>query len=168
MNCETSEEDNFVPFSDLSGLSASLSSQNIAQTSQSWRSETSECRPGEQHRLPTDGSIETHGTKLQPIFLVGGVKPRVSSNAFDDLLGGFTPSDNPSQNQSIGAMKKTELVKAMDPDEAKIFQWKQGKSQNIRTLLSSIHKINWTGARWTECGMHTMSLMNTVQSAELP
>ena len=86
----------------------------------------------------------------------GGVKPRVSSNAFDDLLGGFTPSANPSQNQSIGAMKKTELVKAMDPDEAKIFQWKEGKSRNIRTLLCSLHKIIWTGARWTECGMHQL------------
>ena len=93
----------------------------------------------------------------------GGVKPRVSSNAFDDLLGGFTPSANPSQNQSIGAMKKTELVKAMDPDEAKIFQWKEGKSRNIRTLLCSLHKIIWTGARWTECGMHQLVSSNDVK-----
>ena len=86
-----------------------------------------------------------------------GVKPKVSSNAFDDLLGGFAPtSNNANQNQSIGAMKKVELVKAMDPDEARIFEWKEGKSRNIRTLLCSLHKIIWAGARWTECGMHQL------------
>ena len=94
---------------------------------------------------------------------VGGFKPRLSSNAFDDLLGGFTPSANPSQNQSIGAMKKTELVKAMDPDEAKIFEWKEGKSRNIRTLLCSLHKIIWAGARWSECGMHQLVSSNDVK-----
>ena len=85
------------------------------------------------------------------------MKPKVSSNAFDDLLGGFAPtSNNANQNQSIGAMKKVELVKAMDPDEARIFEWKEGKSRNIRTLLCSLHKIIWAGARWTECGMHQL------------
>ena len=29
-------------------------------------------------------------------------------------------------------MKKVELVKAMDPDEAKIFEWREGKARNIR------------------------------------
>ena len=81
----------------------------------------------------------------------------MASSAFDDLLGGFTPSSrDANQNQSIGAMKKVELVKAMDPDEAKIFEWKEGKARNIRTLLCSLHKIIWSGARWTECGMHQL------------
>merc|ERR1712012_104481 len=80
----------------------------------------------------------------------GGVKPKVSSNAFDDLLGGFNPSSrDANQNKSIGAMKKVELVKAMDPDEAKIFEWREGKARNIRTLLCSLHKIIWSSARWT-------------------
>ena len=87
---------------------------------------------------------------------VGGVKPKVSMNAFDDLLGGFTPSQDSNKNQTIGAMKKDGLVKSMDPDEAKIFEWKEGKSRNIRTLLCSLHKIIWPGARWTECGMHQL------------
>lgn len=92
-----------------------------------------------------------------PGAAAGGVKPKMASSAFDDLLGGFTPSSrDANQNQSIGAMKKVELVKAMDPDEAKIFEWKEGKARNIRTLLCSLHKIIWQGARWTECGMHQL------------
>jgi len=98
-------------------------------------------------------SGDNSGTSSQS----GGVKPKMSSNTFDDLLGSFNPtSKETSQNQSIGAMKKTELVKSMDPDEAKIFEWKEGKARNIRTLLCSLHKIIWSGARWSECGMHQL------------
>eukprot|EP00092_Neocalanus_flemingeri_P012469 GFUD01013442.1.p1 GENE.GFUD01013442.1~~GFUD01013442.1.p1 ORF type:complete len:1133 (-),score=359.01 GFUD01013442.1:1165-4563(-) len=87
----------------------------------------------------------------------GGVKPKVSTSTFDDLLGGFNPTAREgAQNQTIGAMKKTELVKTMDPDEAKIFDWREGKARNIRSLLCSLHKIIWSGARWTECGMHQL------------
>ena len=53
-------------------------------------------------------------------------------------------------------MKKTELVKSMDPDEAKIYDWREGKDRNIRSLLCSLHKIIWQGARWTDCGMHQL------------
>ena len=165
------QEDNFDPFSNLSSLSASLSSQNIAG------SQTKPLNAGGQKPMNNTGFSQSAQSKpMGPNYSrsffseqpsnaggVGGFKPRVSSNAFDDLLGGFTPSGNPSQNQSIGAMKKTELVKAMDPDEAKIFQWKEGKSRNIRTLLCSLHKIIWAGARWTECGMHQLVSSNDVK-----
>ena len=168
-------QDNFDPFSNLSNLSASLSSQNIAGGQNKTVNP-----PGPQKPMNPMGSnagfsqqkpqsSKPMGPNYSRSFFsdssnsTGGVKPKVSVNAFDDLLGGFAPSGNPSQNQSIGAMKKTELVKAMDPDEAKIFEWREGKSRNIRTLLCSLHKIIWAGARWTECGMHQLVSSNDVK-----
>jgi len=84
----------------------------------------------------------------------GGVKPKVSTSTFDDLLGGFNPTNREAGGgKTIGAMKKAEVTKTMDPDDLKIFDWKEGKERNIRTLLSSLHKIIWDGARWQECNM---------------
>ena len=39
--------------------------------------------------------------------------------AFDELLGGFNPtsSNSSTANKSIGAMKKAEVAKTMDPEE---------------------------------------------------
>ncbi|XP_023343351.1 cyclin-G-associated kinase [Eurytemora carolleeae] len=84
---------------------------------------------------------------------LGGVKPRVSQGAFDDLLGGFNPTSRDNQNRTIGEMKKVEVTKTMDPDDIKIMEWKEGKERNIRTLLSSLHKVLWEGARWNECNI---------------
>lgn len=103
---------------------------------------------------PGDG---VGGGGAGPSAQTGGVKPKVSTSTFDDLLGGFNPTaKEAAQNQTIGAMKKTELVKSMDPDEAKIYDWREGKDRNIRSLLCSLHKIIWPGARWTDCGMHQL------------
>lgn len=52
-----------------------------------------------------------------------------------------------NQNRTIGEMKKVEVTKTMDPDDIKIMEWKEGKERNIRTLLSSLHKVLWEGAR---------------------
>ena len=83
-----------------------------------------------------------------------GVKPKAD---FGDLLGGFNPTaKDVNQGKTIGQMKKADLVKTMDPDEAKILDWKEGKSRNIRTLLCSLHKVIFPGTRWTECGMHQL------------
>ena len=167
-------EESFDPFGSLGG---SLSSQNLAGQQQSRQSplNSQQQQPVNPNRSNTSipsTAKPSNPTQMGPNYSRSfftdntnnsmgmggsGVKPKVSSNAFDDLLGGFAPtSNNANQNQSIGAMKKVELVKAMDPDEARIFEWKEGKSRNIRTLLCSLHKIIWAGARWTECGMHQL------------
>jgi len=172
---------NFDPFSNLTNLSASLSSQNISSSmsqktmpgasSTLSNSKTNNIFGGANQVPPpkrNEPSVQMAPNYSRSFFSSnncgengtsqkGGVKPKVSSSTFDDLLGGFNPtSKDSSQNQSIGAMKKSELVKTMDPDEAKIFDWKEGKSRNIRTLLCSLHKIIWQGAKWTECGMHQL------------
>ena len=56
--------------------------------------------------------------------------------------------------KTIGEMKKTIEMKMMDPNEAKVFQWKEGKSRNLRALLCSLDTIIWQDSRWTSCGMH--------------
>lgn len=89
----------------------------------------------------------------------GGVKPKVSNTfqGFDDLLGGFNPmKKDDNQGKTIGQMKKAELVKTMDPEEALIMEWREGKARNIRSLLCSLHKIIFSGTRWTTCGMHEL------------
>ena len=139
-------EDNFDPFGDFGNLSSSMSSQSLAgktnNQTQKPASNSSQMGPNYSRSFFSDNTNNSSSGGS------GGVKPKVSSNAFDDLLGGFNPSSrDANQNKSIGAMKKVELVKAMDPDEAKIFEWREGKARNIRTLLCSLHKIIWSSAR---------------------
>jgi len=162
------QEERFDPFGNFGDLAASLSSQNLSKqqpappmnqtnSSSNFSNMTKPQQPQQQPMGPNYSRSFFSSDNSSSTNNVGGVKPKVSSNAFDDLLGGFTPSSrDANQNQSIGAMKKVELVKAMDPDEAKIFEWREGKARNIRTLLCSLHKIIWQGARWSECGMHQL------------
>jgi len=186
---------NFDPFSNLTNITASLSTQNLSGTGlaskvgkpmnnlanqkppmapnnlnlgvgsqfQSFNASTArgpaQTQPGPQQMGPnySRSFFSTGDTGGGANNQIGGVKPKVNKSTFDDLLGGFNPtSRDATQNQSIGAMKKTELVKTMDPDEAKIFEWREGKARNIRTLLCSLHKIIWSEARWSECGMHQL------------
>lgn len=87
---------------------------------------------------------------------VGG-KAKVSHASFGDLLGGFNPTARDvNQGKTIGQMKKADLVKTMDPDDALILDWREGKARNIRSLLCSLHKIIFPGTRWSECGMHQL------------
>ena len=137
----------FDPFSDLSSLGGSLSSASSVGVAQS---------RGGSRPAPAPAPAANYSRSLFENKQTGGVKPKVATNTFDDLLGGFNPTQSRNQNQSIGAMKKSELVSAMDPDEARIFEWKEGKARNIRTLLCSLHKIIWPGARWSDCGMHQL------------
>jgi len=199
---KNTSNNSFDPFSNLTNLSASLSTQNLSGPAQppkvgqpmnnmNSQNQKAPMAPnnlnlGMGSQFPTFNSSPTFrnsaptpvapaaqhmGPNYSRSFFspsegvsgggasaqIGGVKPKVSTSTFDDLLGGFNPScKEAGQNQTIGAMKKTELVKSMDPDEAKIYDWREGKDRNIRSLLCSLHKIIWQGARWTDCGMHQL------------
>jgi len=190
----------FDPFSNLTNLSASLSSQNLSEAgpNQPYKAgqpmnnlsqqkppmapnnlnlgmgtQFQPFNPSPTYRAPAQS--QPNPAQLGPNYSrsffspgdaggiggsasqSGGVKPKVCTSTFDDLLGGFNPtSKEAAQNQTIGAMKKTEMVKSMDPDEAKIYDWREGKARNIRSLLCTLHKIIWSGPRWTPCGMHQL------------
>lgn len=89
----------------------------------------------------------------------GHVPPKVSEDTFNDLLGGFAASqaaNNDGGGKSIGEMKKKEVMKQMGPEEAQVFEWKEGKARNLRALLCSLDTVLWPGSRWTQCGMHQL------------
>jgi len=199
----TNNNNTFDPFSNLTNLSASMSTQNLSGATKPGQPINNITNPragmasnnlniGKGPQFQSFNSSQTFrtpappptaqqmgpnysrsfftpnegggGVGAAPSSQTGGVKPKVSTSTFDDLLGGFNPtSKEATQNQTIGAMKKSELVKSMDPDEAKIYDWREGKARNIRTLLCSLNKIIWAGARWTECGMHQLVTANDVK-----
>ncbi|TKR82882.1 hypothetical protein L596_016554 [Steinernema carpocapsae] len=84
-----------------------------------------------------------------------GVKPKVTANAFDDLLAsqGFASSTKTS-NRSLAEMRKEEDNKQMDPISIKMRDWTSGKENNIRALLCSLNEVLWEGAdRWNQPSM---------------
>lgn len=97
------------------------------------------------------GSRDDRGTR-KPF----GPKPKVSTDTFGDLLGGFS-SKKANEPRTIGEMRKDVLAKEMDPDKLKIMEWTKGKERNIRALLCSLHTVLWDEeVRWKECGMHEL------------
>ena len=79
---------------------------------------------------------------------------------FQLQLGGFSATSNGGSggSKTIGEMKKKEEIKFMDPNEARVYQWKEGKSRNLRALLCSLDTIIWQDSRWTVCGMHQVKI----------
>ncbi|KAJ8945124.1 hypothetical protein NQ318_001589 [Aromia moschata] len=85
-------------------------------------------------------------------------KPK-SDDVFGDLLGSqgysFTAKKD-STPRTINAMRKEEMATYMDPEKLKVTEWKEGKKNNIRALLCSMHTILWDGAKWNKCEMHQL------------
>ncbi|ELU08049.1 hypothetical protein CAPTEDRAFT_20343 [Capitella teleta] len=93
----------------------------------------------------------------KPAF--GGVGPKVSVNAFEDLLGGhqFVASSAKNEPKTIKDMRKELDLQDMDPEKMAVRDWIEGKEHNIRALLCSLHTVLWEGeAKWKECGMHQL------------
>ncbi|XP_018903296.2 cyclin-G-associated kinase isoform X2 [Bemisia tabaci] len=81
--------------------------------------------------------------------------PNKSGDIFGDLLGsqGYAFSSKKDAGpRTINEMRKEEMAKDMDPDKLKIIEWTEGKKNNIRALLCSMHSVLWEGARW-QCDM---------------
>jgi len=58
---------------------------------------------------------------------------------------------------SIKDIMKEKNKKDVDPNKAKVMEWTDGKSDNIRALLCSLHKVLWDGeSRWEPVGMHQL------------
>ncbi|XP_023165269.2 cyclin-G-associated kinase [Drosophila hydei] len=95
----------------------------------------------------------------------GGPK---NSDIFADILGqqGYSFGSKMHQGpRSINDMRKEELVKDMDPKKVRIMEWTDGKKNNIRALLCSMHMVLWENAKWQRCEMSTMVTPAEVKKA---
>uniref|UniRef100_A0A1I7YGM0 Cyclin-G-associated kinase n=1 Tax=Steinernema glaseri TaxID=37863 RepID=A0A1I7YGM0_9BILA len=140
---------NFDPFAEFlasnsnSAAGSSTRLNDISSAGNSGRA-TPTTRPNySRSNFETSGSTTT------------GMKPKVTANAFDDLLAsqGFSSSSKNS-NRSLADMRKEEENKQMDPVAVAIRDWKAGKEKNIRALLCSLNDILWEGAdKWNQPNM---------------
>ncbi|CAH1155898.1 unnamed protein product [Phaedon cochleariae] len=82
-----------------------------------------------------------------------------SEDVFGDLLGSqgysFTGKKDTGP-RTMNAMRKEEMATYMDPEKLKVMEWIDGKKNNIRALLCSMHNILWEGAKWNKCEMHQL------------
>lgn len=95
------------------------------------------------------------------------VKPK-SGDVFGDLLGsqGYTfTAKKDNTPRSINEMRKEEMATYMDPEKLKVLEWKEGKKNNIRALLCSMHTILWDGTKWNKCEMHQLVTPSDVKKA---
>ncbi|CAF0957547.1 unnamed protein product [Rotaria sordida] len=58
--------------------------------------------------------------------------------------------------ESIGVIRKAELVKEIDPIVLKVREWTEGKKRNIRALLCSLLTVTWPECTWRGCQMHEL------------
>ncbi|XP_021693131.1 cyclin-G-associated kinase [Aedes aegypti] len=82
-----------------------------------------------------------------------------SGDIFGDILGSQGYSFGSLKNQgpkTINDMRKEEQIKEMDPERLKLMEWTEGKKNNIRALLCTVHTVLWPGAKWTKCDMHQL------------
>jgi len=74
---------------------------------------------------------------------------------FDELKN--FPKEADKANKTLKEILKEKNAKEMDPDRIKIMEWTDGKKNNIRALLCSMHKVLWDGeTRWQPVGMHQL------------
>ncbi|XP_033164964.1 cyclin-G-associated kinase [Drosophila mauritiana] len=95
----------------------------------------------------------------------GGSK---NSDIFADILGQQGYSFGSKMNQcprSINEMRKEDLFRDMDPKKVRIMEWTDGKKNNIRALLCSMHTVLWDNAKWQRCEMSTMVTPTEVKKA---
>ncbi|XP_073818394.1 cyclin-G-associated kinase [Musca autumnalis] len=92
----------------------------------------------------------------QPKSSSGTSQQSKSSDIFADILGeqGYKFTSKANQGpRSINEMRKEDLIKDMDPKKVMIMEWTEGKKNNIRALLCSMHTVLWADAKWTKCEM---------------
>ncbi|KAL1122209.1 hypothetical protein AAG570_003614 [Ranatra chinensis] len=91
-----------------------------------------------------------------------------SGDIFEDLLGSqgyaFT-SKKDAGPRTINEMRREEQAKVTDPDRLKVLDWTEGKTNNIRALLTSLHTVVWGEAKWSQCHMHQLISTAEVKKA---
>ncbi|KAH8335658.1 hypothetical protein KR074_008577 [Drosophila pseudoananassae] len=109
----------------------------------------------------------SHFDAPKPGQAAGAGGPK-NSDIFADILGQQGYSFGSKMNQgprSINEMRKEDLVRDMDPKKVRIMEWTDGKKNNIRALLCSMHTVLWENAKWQRCEMSTMVTPAEVKKA---
>ncbi|XP_060528873.1 cyclin-G-associated kinase [Cylas formicarius] len=125
-----------------------------------------------QHHAKSPSGPDYSRTHFDPLNKTGAQKENAKTkkpdDVFGDLLGSqgytFTPKKD-NMPRSINEMRKEEMATYMDPETLKVVEWKEGKKNNIRALLCSMHTILWDGAKWNKCEMHQLVSAGDVKKA---
>uniref|UniRef100_A0A1L8DMS9 Cyclin-G-associated kinase n=1 Tax=Nyssomyia neivai TaxID=330878 RepID=A0A1L8DMS9_9DIPT len=164
------------PFSNLGGLNANWGQPKMPTSSPTQFSSPThggtvpqKVSPSQSttQRSPVEAKADysrTHFAEPAPNATTKGP----AGDIFADILGsqGYTFGSKNSQGpRSINEMRKEEITKDMDPDKLKIMEWTDGKKNNIRALLCSMHMILWTDAKWNKCEMHQLVSAADVKKA---
>ncbi|CAF3580279.1 unnamed protein product [Rotaria sp. Silwood1] len=88
-------------------------------------------------------------------------RPQSSPFDFDTLVreqSGMSDwgSKTRQGTETIGDIRKAELVKELDPIVLKVREWTEGKKRNIRALLCSLSTVTWPECTWGGCQMHEL------------
>lgn len=126
-----------------------------------------------QHHVKSPGGPDYSRSHFEPLNKTNQSKedpkskPK-SEDVFGDLLGsqGYTfTAKKDNTPRTINAMRKEELAVYMDPEKLKVMEWAEGKKNNIRALLCSMHTILWDGTKWNKCEMHQLVTASDVKKA---
>lgn len=124
-------------------------------------------------KSPTDGRADYSRSNFDTLnnknIPENSNKPKANSeDIFRDLLGsqGFNFSAKKENTpRTINAMRKEELATYMDPEKMKVMEWTEGKKNNLRALLCSLHTVLWEDAKWNKCEMHQLVSTADVKKA---
>ncbi|KAJ8920099.1 hypothetical protein NQ315_011754 [Exocentrus adspersus] len=186
---EQSEKKSVDPFAELGNLGSGLSfsSQRItvppSTTPTSGSQTPNRVPPSTPQHIPSATTTPKHQAKspLGPDYSrshfdsLGKNQPQQEAKAkpksddiFGDLLGSqgyaFTGKRD-NAPRTINAMRKEEMATYVDPEKLKVIEWKEGKKNNIRALLCSMHTILWEDAKWSKCEMHQLVSATDVKKA---
>ncbi|KAF7282230.1 hypothetical protein GWI33_003030 [Rhynchophorus ferrugineus] len=179
--------DFFADFGNLSGLNFGSNAQKTQTPQPSMTPNSGNRTPNDAPNTPYSQSASTtpqHQPKQSnaPDYSRSHFEPLNKSNTnkedpktkvksddiFGDLLGSqgykFTAKRD-NTPRSINEMRKEELAVHMDPEKLKVMEWKEGKKNNIRALLCSMHTILWEGTKWNKCDMHQLVSATDVKKA---
>ncbi|VDO03637.1 unnamed protein product [Rodentolepis nana] len=99
-----------------------------------------------------------------------GARPRVTENAFEDLLGGFNSSGaafgssrKNQQPKTLAEIRHQKLAQTEDPETLKVIEWLDGKEKNVRALLCTLGAVLWEGVRWEQISMADVMTVKQVK-----
>ncbi|PIK59743.1 putative cyclin-G-associated kinase isoform X3 [Apostichopus japonicus] len=187
----STEQLRFDPFGDLTGnFKSSLPSTAPSKQKQQPQSQTSSSPQHHQRQPPPP----RQGTSAPPMAqatrpnyygssfssVIGGrgtggktftpgprvMKPGARDKDFGDLLSGheFTSQAEEQVPKSIKQMRRKQLEESTDPEVLKVRDWTEGKENNIRALLCSMHTVLWEGeTRWKPATMDKLVTADQVK-----